>query len=192
MKPEGPVFDSALRARCMVMECGRSAISEFINKRHYLYSWPGVTVACYAILRDSIPVGACVFALPPAETSKRYGKIAWELARLWIDDSMPHNSESWFISQVISQLAKRKVRPEMLVSYADPSQKHTGIIYRASNWKLDGRTDQERKSARVDYVANGKKYSRRSHVPADITPTRVPRTSKFRFIYVLVSENRTK
>jgi hypothetical protein len=71
------------------------------------------------------------------------------------------------------------------VSYADPSVGHVGTVYKASNWMADGRTDDERKSPRCDYVdANtGKKYSRKSHIPAGAKVQRVPRVSKFRFVY---------
>jgi len=77
----------------------------------------------------------------------------------------------------------------MLVSYADPSAGHSGVIYRAANWKSDGRTDDDRKTPRFDYAdANsGKKYSRASHIPIGTDIKRVPRVSKWRFIYSLTT-----
>jgi hypothetical protein len=72
-----------------------------------------------------------------------------------------------------------------LVSYADPSHGHSGTIYRAANWQQDGRTDQERKTPRFDYGVGEKIYSRRSHVPEGVAVLRIPRVSKFRYVYRL-------
>lgn len=175
-------FDLTLASRCMVTEIGHREAAQLIL-RHYLKKMPGVVVMNFGLWRDCFLVGACVFALPPRETMTRYGAMCWELARLWIDDSMPRNSESWFIARCIKHI--RRTRPEVgcLVSYADPSAGHRGTIYLASNWTEDGRTDGERKSPRCDYEHNGRKYSRRSHVPEGVTATRVPRVSKYRFVY---------
>ncbi len=167
---------------------------------HYLHKWPGVVTCCLllrvAALLAGRPyqraVGVVVFALPPRETNKRYGGFVWELARLWISDEMPRNSESWFIARAVRYVQKTYPEVDFLVSYADPSHGHRGTIYKASNWLADGRTDQERKSPRCDYVAAGKRYSRRSHVPVGVLPTRVPRVSKYRFVYPLKRADRRK
>jgi len=127
-----------------------------------------------------------IFALPPRETSKRYNANTWELARLWVDDRMPRNTESWFISRAIDYIKRNRKDVECLVSYADPSVGHKGTIYKAANWIEDGRTDEGRKTPRFDYEWMGKKYGRRAHVPVGITPNRIPRVSKARFIYRLV------
>ena len=151
--------------------------------RHYLHRWPGVVTGVLGLRRDVL-VGVIVFALPPRETFKRYGvNRAWELARLFIEDSEPANTESWFIAQAIRWIKKNRPDVQLLVSYADPGAGHSGTIYRASNWISDGRTDQERKTPRFDYCWQGKIYSRRGHVPAGVIPERVPRRSKYRFIY---------
>ena len=78
-----------------------------------------------------------------------------------------------------------------LLSYADPSAGHAGTIYKAANWKQDGRTDDERKSPRCDYydARTGKKYGRRGNMPADAVIERRPRVSKWRFVYPLSKQN---
>jgi len=129
--------------------------------------------------------GGIVFALPPRETAKRYGGVTWELARLWIEDKVPSNAESWLIAQAVRHIRKHRPEVRTLVSYADPSVGHMGTVYKAANWVADGRTDDERKTPRFDYVdaSTGKKYSRRGHVPEGVTIKRVPRISKHRFTY---------
>jgi hypothetical protein len=157
--------------------------------RHYLGKWPGVCVLLLAMRRGLETLGAVVFALPPKETSVRYGGQTWELARLWIDDSVPANSETWFLGKAVRYVRAHHPEVRALVSYADPSANHSGTIYRAANWKSDGRTDQERKTPRFDYAdrITGKKYSRRGHVPPGTEIVRVPRVSKHRFVYRIQS-----
>lgn len=155
-------------------------------RSHYLKRWPGVVVLTLGMWRGPFIVGTIVFALPPRETMKRYGvKVCWELARLYILDSEPFNSETWFMSRAIKFIRINHPQVEALVSYADPSVGHSGTIYKAANWQQDGRTDQERKTPRFDYGVAGKVYSRRSHVPTGAEMVRVPRVSKFRYVYRL-------
>lgn len=176
-------FDAQWRSRCHVREAARKDVETMIGS-HYLGKWPGVCTLILAMIEGERPVGVVVFALPPRETAKRYGGETWELARLWIEDGIPSNGESWLIAKAVKYVKNHKKTVRVLVSYADPSAGHSGTIYRAANWESDGRTDQERKTPRFDYAdaATGKKYSRRGHVPPGIEIKRVPRVSKLRFI----------
>jgi hypothetical protein len=191
-KPTGPTFDKAWRESCHLERVTRSQVDMMIRK-HYIGKWPGVTVLTLGIRRGTELWGVIVFALPPRETSKRYGGETWELARLWIDDDLPQNAETWAIARAIRYIKANHPIVKVLVSYADPSAGHSGTIYKAANWIEDGRTDQERKTPRFDYACakTGKKYSRRKHVPAGIEIVRVPRVSKSRFIYRLDDSNTT-
>lgn len=186
MKPDGPVFDASWRTACSLERVERREVEHMI-RRHYIGRWPGVCVLILALKRQGAALGVIVFALPPRETAKRYGGITWELARLWLDDSVPTNAETYLIGRAIRYIKRNHAEVRCLVSYADPSAGHSGIIYKAANWAYDGRTDQERKTPRFDYAdaITGKRYSRRSHVPEDATIVRVPRVSKHRFIYLL-------
>jgi hypothetical protein len=150
-------------------------------RRHYLGCWPGVTVATLGLYRDEEPVGVIVFSLPPPETFVRYGGETWELGRLWVRDEEPRNTESWFIARAVRYVKRFHRQVVALVSYADPSVGHEGVIYQASNWISDGRTDQERTTPRFDYEVDGKRFSRRAHVPSGATALRVPRVSKHRY-----------
>ena len=157
-------------------------------KRHYIGKWPGVCVLTLAMRQGKDLLGVCVFALPPRETSKRYGANAWELARLWLCSAVPQNGETWFIANAVRYIRKFHLDVDVLVSYADPSAGHQGTIYKAANWICDGRTDQDRKTPRFDYACpdTGKKYSRSGHIPIGKNVVRIPRVSKFRFIYRIV------
>ena len=177
-------FDDQWRASTKISRAERDEVDAMI-KSHYIGKWPGVCVLTLAMVRDGRRLGVIVFALPPRETAKRYGGETWELARLWVMDAVPKNAETYFIGQAIRHIRRHHKSVRVLVSYADPSAGHSGVIYKAANWIADGRTDDERKTPRFDYAdaVTGKRYSRRGHVPAGVKIKRIPRVSKHRFFY---------
>ena len=186
MKPSGPVFDQAWRERCAVIPCSTRDVSEFM-RLHYLGTRPGVVTLAMMMLKDVWAVGMIVYAMPPPETSIRYGGPTWEMARLWVADEVPQNGESWLIAQSVKYIRCNHPTVVALVTYADPSVGHVGTIYRAANWRDDGHTDDGRTTPRFDLqdAHTGKRYSRRSHVPKGADTVRLPRVSKRRFVYKL-------
>jgi hypothetical protein len=190
MKPQGECLNKARRAHLQVHVTKKiDPDVQHMIATHYLGRWPGVVTLVLKLRDCSLGkfVGVIVFALPPRETAKRYGGVTWELARLWVDDCMPKNTETYFMARGVDYIKTFHKDIEILVSYADPSVGHAGTIYKAANWKSDGRTDQERKTPRFDYMDpdTGKMFSRKSHVPAGMIIERVPRVSKHRFVYRL-------
>lgn len=180
------VFDRECRVSSVVLSLPRQAV-DFMVKTHYLHKWPGVVVAVLGMKCFGELCGTVIFALPPRETNKRYGGYTWELARLWVDDSIPKNAETWLISQSVKWVRVNHPEVEYLVSYADPSVGHNGTIYQAANWTNDGHTDEGRRTPRFDYrcVDTGKHYSRHGHIPHGVEVERVPRTSKARYVLPL-------
>lgn len=61
-----------------------------------------------------------------------------ELTRLVILDGYGKNIESYFIGQSFRWLREHDPAVKVLISYADPEQGHTGLIYRATNWLYQG------------------------------------------------------
>jgi len=181
--PTDDVFGGELAARCTVRECRTRDVMPLI-RRHYLGVRPAVTLATFALVYANEIVGAAVFAAPPRETPKRYEANVWELARLFVDDAMPKNTETWFVSRCLRFVAARDV--ELVVSYADPSAGHHGGIYRAGNWIADGKTDDERKTPRFDYIdKDGRTVHRAGHLNGREIAGRRARVSKYRFVYPL-------
>jgi hypothetical protein len=123
----------------------------------------------------------------------RYGGVCWELSRLWIDDAVPANAETWLIAQAVRDIKSNHPDVQCLVSYADSGQGHRGTIYRAAGWAYDGMTDSDRKTPRFDLVsvATGKKYGRASHVPPGEEVTRLRRTPKHRYILRITAPTTT-
>ncbi len=109
--------------------------------------------------------GICIFTgLPVPEIAKgAFGlerneqEGLFELSRLCIHpdiQSSEHNITSWFVSRAIKQLRK-DTEVKAIISYAD-SDFHSGVIYRACNFKYVGLTDQKKDF----YYADGTKHSR--------------------------------
>jgi hypothetical protein len=186
--PVSDKFDSSWRYACSIHPCSVTDVDEFI-RAHYLGKRPAIVLLCLMMRANGEPVGCIIYSAPPREADKRYGGKTWELARLYLLDKIPRNAETWLIGQSIRYIQRTHRDVEHLLSYADPSAGHSGTIYKASNWRSDGMTDQERKSPRCDYVdeRTGKKYGRKGNMPADAVIARIPRISKHRFHFPLKS-----
>ena len=84
-------------------------------------------------------VGVVIYGTPSSSTlregicGKEYKYDVIELTRLWIDDSVPKNGESYLIGNTLSLIDK-----DIVVSYADKSMGHVGIVYQATNWIYTG------------------------------------------------------
>ena len=189
-RPVMPVFDSGWRKSCSVRRCSIVEVDAFI-KAHYLAKRPAIVLLCLVAERDGEPIGCIVYSAPPREADKRYGGKVWELARVYLLDEIPKNAETWLIGQSVRYIKRHHKEVAHLLSYADPSAGHAGTIYKAANWRQDGRTDDERKSPRCDYYdeRTGKKYGRRGNMPQDAVVVRKPRVSKWRFTLALVGPN---
>lgn len=191
MKPDGAVFDAQWRESCQIKIASKVNVDHMVRS-HYLAKWPAVCTLILAMLHRGLPVGCVIYALPPRETDIRYGGKTWELARLWVEQSVPKNAETWLISQSVKMIRRDNPDVRFLVSYADPSFGHCGTIYKAANWRCDDQTDGDRKTPRFDLATEHtdifgdtvtKKWGRLSHVPVGEVTKRIHRVSKFRFYY---------
>lgn len=178
-------FDATWRASCVIAPVTTAEARSLIIPNHYLHSFPAVVSLRLGLYHGPFLRGVIVFAYPPPETATRYGGVTWELARLWIGDDLPRNAETWFIGKALRHIRTNYRHVAFVVSYADPSAGHSGVIYQAANFKADGRTDDERKTPRFDWVVDGKRYGRASHVPTGAVATRLPRISKHRYVYAM-------
>lgn len=130
--------------------------SRVVVEHHYLHRRPPISFAYGLFDDDGKLQGVVTFGIPasrhlqkslcPSDPSK-----VIELSRLWVDDAMPRNSESWFLSRALGAMP-----PRLVVSYADTAQCHFGYVYRASNFFYAGWSDMDRKTPRFDYVTPGK------------------------------------
>lgn len=137
--------------------CQRSEIKDFIENWHYSKSINGLMISyCFKLLDQEKIIGAMIYGkLAMANSWKKYGeteKDVIELRRLCCIDKTPKNTESYFIGRTLRWL-KQNTDIKIVVSYADPEYGHSGVIYKASNFKLLGKTSRGRV-----IMWNGKKY----------------------------------
>lgn len=121
----------------------KSVLQDFIPKWHYSKSVNGCIMDYGYCLNDpqGNTKGAMFFGrMAMANQWKKYGDRAEdviELRRLCCVDDTPKNAESFFIGRSL-KLLKKEWNGKIVVSYADKEYGHTGIIYKASNFKLEG------------------------------------------------------
>jgi hypothetical protein len=131
---------------------GAETAATIAEREHYMHRRPQVNYA-YGLYQQGCLRGICVFGIPasrhlqlgacPSDPSR-----VIEFNRLWVDDALGRNTESWFVSRCLKLLP-----PLIVVSYADTAVGHVGYIYRALNFYYAGWTDMERKTPRPEYVA---------------------------------------
>lgn len=136
--------------------------AKLVVDHHYLHRRPPISHA-FGLFMFGQLVGVVTFGTPASRhlqmgaCPSAPGDVI-ELNRLWVHDSQPKNTESWFVSRAMKMLP-----PKIVVSYADPVHGHYGYIYRALNFRYAGWTDMDRKTPRYDYVARDpSKHTRES------------------------------
>jgi hypothetical protein len=147
--------DIGIAAGLAVGPIDQKEASRLVVLRHYLHRRPPISHA-YGLFLDGDLCGVCTFGVPPSRHLQMSAcptrpSSVIELNRLWVDDTLGRNTESWFVSRCL------KLLPAFIVvSYADTAWKHRGYIYRALSWRFAGVTDEERKTPRFDYLCPGK------------------------------------
>lgn len=114
----------------------------FISKYHYAsrVGRSGVNLGYYL---GDILVGVIVYSTPiRQEVASKQGRPyreVLELSRLAIHpDYQVKNLASYLISKSVNYIRNNQSEIKCLVSFADMTHNHSGTVYKASNWKLDG------------------------------------------------------
>lgn len=113
---------------------------EIVVNKHYLHRTAPVSHAFGLFLPDFLePLGVVTYGVSPSSTLLRgicgddEATNVYELNRLWVDDRLVKNAESFLVSRSMKFLDR-----EIIVSFADTAQKHQGIIYQACNFYYTG------------------------------------------------------
>jgi hypothetical protein len=139
-----------------------STVRKFLKKWHYSDYVNIQAKHTFCLFKEGkfgIPelIGVCIYTRPagPSAGQSYYPKNpdkVLELRRLCLIDDTPKNAESYFVGKTLRWL-KKNTDWEFVLSYADEEQGHSGVIYRASNFKYLGKT-KPGKTLEVD----GKKF----------------------------------
>lgn len=131
-----------------VEPCERKEIRDFIEKWHYSHNINGLlSQYCFKLMDGNTMVGAMIYGgLGMANCWKKYAENKEdiiELRRLCCIDDTPKNTESYFIGKTLKWLLKN-TSIKKVISYADNTYGHKGVIYQASNFKHLGKTAKGR------------------------------------------------
>jgi len=128
--------------------CKRNEIRDFIEKWHYSKNINGlISNYCFKLTYKDKIIGACIFGdIAMANVWKKYAdkkEDLIELRRLCCIDDTPKNTESYFIGKMLRWL-QLNTNIKIIISYADNTYGHSGVIYKASNFELIGETKPQR------------------------------------------------
>jgi hypothetical protein len=120
-----------------VVECRFSDIRHIFEQYHYKGGHMGGGISfCLALVYNEEIYGGAVMGKPRHE-SKYEGCI--DIRRMALKDECLKNTESYFLSKII-WFIKKNTSYRKVLSYADMSVGHQGIIYKAANFKCIGET----------------------------------------------------
>ena len=172
---------------------------EFVVQHHYT---KGIVnnAMCFGLIHNEQLVGVCAFATPSSENVRasvfgvEYKQGVTELHRLVLLDEVPKNAESFFIVRALRELKKQRPYYKAVISFADSTENHRGIIYQATNALYCGKST----SATFYLDETGRLRHRRqrgTNITLDEAKNRgwIPtkRQGKHRYIYFLAA-NRTE
>ena len=130
----------SIKDRYYIKEVDYKTAMDLVIEKHYLHRKAPCSKAFgLFLLTDDSMVGVVVYGVSASSTllkgvcGEEESKNVYELTRLWVDDSVPKNGESFLIGNTINKLDK-----EIVVSYADSSQEHVGVVYQATNFIYTG------------------------------------------------------
>lgn len=122
-----------------------SMVKRFIRRWHYSGSTKGTSSKFVFGLHDGTElIGVAIVGNPfGVRVKEKYSRglgteTVYELRRLCCIDETPKNTESYFISKILKWL-KKNSNCKTLISYSDPFYGHSGIIYKAANFKYLGK-----------------------------------------------------
>ena len=168
-----------------------------VIKNHYLHRKAPCSFA-FGLFQNNEIVGVIMYGTPSSAPLRKgicgieEKDNVIELTRLWIDDKIGKNAESYLIGNTI-----KKVDKEIIVSFSEIEQGHIGIVYQAcsffytglsakrTNWTIDG-INKHCQTIADKYTAKEirEKFGDRFKI--------VPRPRKHRYIFINAKKKRRK
>ena len=121
-----------------VSKVKRSDCSDFILNVHYAKRWTSITYA-FGLFKDDEMIGVVTFGTPSSAPLRKgiagveFSNHILELNRLCLRYNKK-NQASFLVANAIKLLPKNKI----IISFADTSQNHKGIVYQACNFTYHG------------------------------------------------------
>lgn len=177
-----------------VEKIGTKVAKDYIKKNHYSGGCHNGPSPCYGLFDGASLIGVLMFATPCSENVRRsvfgdeHKDSVIELHRLHILDVTPKNTESYFIAACLRRLLVDRPHTRGVISFADSTAGHTGVIYKATNAHRVGTTGSAwfylDATGRLRHPRqNGVNVSKQEAIARGWTPTK--RSAKHRFLWVV-------
>lgn len=134
-----------------LLPISRSQAAGFIQEHHYARKLPSTCkVYLGGFTREGLrAVAAWGYGVRPLHTARKLMLGAstaeyLELNRLCLHDSLPRNSESYFLSLCVQWIEENSPQVEWLFSFADGIYGKPGYVYQAAGWLCVGKLLTER------------------------------------------------
>jgi hypothetical protein len=120
---------------------------------HYARRWPSITHA-FGLFRDGALVGCVTYGTPASSPLRNgiagsdFAGSVLELNRLVLDDNIKNDA-----SMLVSASLRMIGGDHIVISFADISQGHRGIVYQASNFSYHGLS-----AKRTDWKVKGMEH----------------------------------
>ena len=176
----------------------RSTAQDIVVANHYLHRKAPCSVA-FGLFDPSGKLMGVVMYGTPSSSALRAGVAGpdeannvVELTRLWVDDAVPKNGESYLIGNSVKHAGK-----DIVVSFSETSEKQVGVVYQATNWLYTGLS-----AKRTDWHVEG--HDKHGHTWADKYTAQEmrelfgdkfslkPRSRKHRYIWLNGTKSRKK
>jgi len=172
------------------------AAKALLVREHYLHSMPGGTRLAFGVFMGNRLMGTITFGVGPYLAHRLVEGASPDdcltLTRLWLSDELPANSESRVLGIALRALKKHS-SVKFLVTYADPSQGHSGTIYQATGWTYTGLSEamplydlgdgKARHSRSVSHAFGT--HSMRHFASCGVDVRQLPQAAKHRYVYFL-------
>ena len=135
-------------------------LKNIIKANHYTQSAPSAIKYCFTLRNENQEiVGILLYGFFSRMQAQRKYENYLELSRLWVADSEPKNTESFFIGKTLRFL---QIYSQLIgvVSYADPTVGHSGTVYKATNFTLFGETRKSYHYQKGDDIVHKKRVWR--------------------------------
>ena len=170
---------------------------DIVIKNHYLHRKAPCSFAFGLYDNDEL-VGVVMYGTPSSSPLRKglcgieeAGNVI-ELTRLWIDDKIGKNAESYLIGNTI-----KKVNKEIVVSFSEIDQGHIGTVYQATSFLYTGLS-----AKRTNWTVEG--INKHCQTIADKYTSKelkekygdkfklVPRPRKHRYVFINAKKKRRK
>ena len=186
-----------IKEKYTIRPISRAMAMRIVVEKHYLHRKCPCSVA-FGLFEKEKLLGVIIYGTPSSAPLRSgiCGKDECmnviELTRLWVDDAVGKNGESFLIGNTIPFVNK-----EIIVSFAEVEMGHLGVVYQATNWIYTGlsakRTNWTIEGVKGHAQTIGDKYKGQ-----DIRAifgdkfSLVDRPRKHRYIYFNCSKTRKK